>query len=176
MTKDEVRAMMMYLDAAYRHFYEGANQSNVLDVWADVFKDEDKDIVARACRNYVKNNQYPPTVAGIMEQVKLIKNPETDTDLWILIEKAARNGTYNSAEEFAKLPPECQSFIGDAAALKDLAQTDMGTMNTVVKGQFLKRVEAIKQHQEVQRGLPMDVKKAIQESKMRMLEEGESYD
>ena len=73
-------------------------------------------------------------------------------------------------EEFEKLPPECQSFVGSPASLKELAQIDTGTMNTIVKGQFLKRVEAIKEHQEVQRGLPAEVRRAIEESKLRMLE------
>ena len=175
MTRDEVRAMMKYFDSAYRHFYEGANPSEVLEVWFGAFKGEDKDIVARACANYVKHNQYPPTIAGVFEQMNLMKEKETDTDLWALIEKAARNGTYGAVEEFEKLPPECQSFVGSPAALKDLAQVDTGTMNTVVKGQFLKRVGDIKERQEVQKGLPAEVRKAIEESKVRMLE-GEYYD
>lgn len=175
MTRDEVRAMMKFFNAAYRNFYDGSNPTDVLEVWASCFKDDDKDIVARACNNYVKHNQYPPTIAGIIEQMRLITEKETDTDLWSLIQKAVRNGTYGAKEEFEKLPPECQSFVGSPASLKELAQIDTGTMNTIVKGQFLKRVEAIKEHQEVQKGLPVEVKRAIEESKLRMLE-GEFYD
>lgn len=175
MTRDDTKKMILYLHTAYRTFGEDKDLTAFVDVWHDALKDEDARIVSMATQNYVRNSQYPPTIAGIIEQINLIKNKATNTDLWALIEKAARNGTYGSVEEFEKLPPECQSFIGSPSGLKELAQIDTGTLETVVKGQFLKRVEAIKQHQEVQRGLPSEVRRAIEESRMRMLE-GEIYD
>lgn len=170
MTREDTKKMIMYLRMAFRDFCSDKDLTMVVDVWHDAFKDEDTAIVSKATQNYVKHNPYPPTIAGIMEQISLMKNKETDTDLWALVQKAARNGVYGSEEEFEKLPPECQSFIGNTSALKELAQIDTGTMNTIVKGQFLKRVEAIKEHQEVQRGLPAEVRRAIEESKLRMLE------
>ena len=151
MTRDETKKMILYLRTAFSGFCEGANLADVVNVWFDAFKDEDSRVVGMAAKNYAKVSSYPPTIAGVMEQVRKIKSPETDADLWALIEKAASNGTYHSVEEFEKLPPECQSFIGGPSALKELAMTDMGTMNTIVKGQFLKQVRAIKEHQEVQR-------------------------
>ena len=173
MTKEQVIQMMKYFNAAYKGFYEGANTSDVVGVWFDAFKDEDSRVVGMAAKNYTRENTYPPTIAGIFQQMKLITTKETDTDLWALIEKAASNGTYRSVEEFEKLPPECQSFIGSPSALKDLALADYGTLNTIVKGQFLKQVRAIKEHQEVQRGLPAEVRQAIEDSKLKMLQEGE---
>ena len=173
MTKDEVRTMLKYLDSAYRHFYEGVNPTDVLEVWADAFKDEERIVVAKACGNYVKLNPHPPTIAGIMKQVQLIKDAQTDTDYWALIQKAIGNSIYNSKEEFEKLPEVCKSFVGSASALRDMAQADTGVINTVVKGQFLKRVEAIREHQNVQKGLPVSVVMALEESKML---EGETDD
>lgn len=175
MTRDDTKKMILYLHTAYRTFGEGKDLTAFVDVWHDALKDEDARIVSMATQNYVRHSQYPPTIAGIIEQINLIKNKDTNTDLWALIEKAARNGTYGSVEEFEKLPPECQSFVGSPSGLKELAQIDTGTLETFVKGQFLKRVEAIKQHQEVQRGLPSEIRRAIEESRMRMLE-GEIYD
>lgn len=175
MTRDDVKKMIVYLQVAFPSFGEGQDSSALVEVWYDAFKNEDVKIVSRATQNYVVTSKFNPTIAGIFEQIRILTETGTDTDLWELIAKAARNGTYGSVEEFEKLPPECQSFIGSPAALKELAQIDSGTMNTIVKGQFLKRVEAIKQHQEVQRGLPSEVRRAIEESRMRMLE-GEIYD
>ena len=83
---------------------------------------------------------------------------------------AAANGLYHAEEEFKKLPPECQSFLGSPAALKDLAQADTGTMNTIVKGQFLKRVSEIREHQTVQNGLPAEVRQALQDQRNKLLE------
>ena len=173
MTKDEIKKLMEYFQAAYKGFYEGKDVQAVMTVWYDALCDEDPRIVSQAAKNFVKTSEFAPTVAGLMKQVNLIKEPRGTTDLWTLINKAASNSLYHSEEEFKKLPPECQSFVGSPSALKDLAQTDVGTMNTIVKGQFLKRVEAIREHQEVQRGLPAEVIQAIEESKRKLLLEEE---
>ena len=173
MTRDDTKKLIFYLKMGYPNFCDDKDLAMVVDVWFDALRDEETRIVSQAAKNYVKANEYPPTIAGIVKQRDMIRYPETDTDLWALIENAARNGSYNSVEEFNKLPPECQSFIGSPEALKDLAQADVGTMNTIVKGQFLKRVDAIMQHQRVQKGLPAEVKRALEESKLRMLMEGE---
>lgn len=170
MTREETIKLMQYFEAAYKGFYEGKDTKAVVAVWHDALKDENPRIVSEAARNCVKTSEYAPTVAGLMKQIDLIKEPYTSAELWSLIDRAAKNGIYNAAAEFEKLPPECQAFIGSPSALKDLAGTDHGTMNTVVKGQFLKRVEAIKEHQTVQNGLPMEVRAAIEESHRRLLE------
>ena len=166
MTRGETKKMILYLHMAYRDFCGDKNLTSVINIWHDAFKDYDVKVVEIAAKNYVKTNEFAPTIAGIMKQIRQISKTETETDLWALIQKAASNGIYNSAEEFEKLPPECQSFIGSADALKELAQIDMATMETVVKGQFLKKVELIQSHQEVQKGLPAEVKQAIEERRM----------
>lgn len=173
MTRDDTKKMILYLRMAYKDFCEDKNLANVIDVWHDAFKDEDVRVVSKATQNYVGSNEYHPTIAGIKKQIRLITEADTDTDLWAMIERAARNGTYGSVEEFEKLPPECQSFVGSPAGLKELATIDAGTMNTIVKGQFLKRAEAIKEHQEVQKGLSTEVRKAIENAKL--LERSEEW-
>ena len=166
MTREETKKMILYLHMAYRDFCGDKDLTSVVNIWHDAFKDYDVKVVEIAAKNYVKTNEFAPTIAGIMKQIRQISKTETETDLWALIQKAASNGIYNSAEEFEKLPPECQSFVGSADALKELSQIDMATMETVVKGQFLKRVEAIQSHQEVQKGLPVEVRRAIEERRM----------
>lgn len=171
MTREEIKTLMKYFQTVYPGFYQGSNQTQVVDVWFDALGEYDTKIVQLAAKNYVKTNEFAPTIAGVMKQIRQISKTETETDLWALIQKAASNGIYNSAEEFEKLPPECQSFVGSADALKELSQIDMATMETVVKGQFLKRVESIQSHQEVQKGLPAEVRQAISAAKMKLLEQ-----
>ena len=169
MTRDEMKQVMKYFGTAYRGFYDGTSLTDVLNVWSDAFADERKEVVQQAAKNYVSKNEFPPTIAGVKKQVALIKRENSDSDLWSKIQKAVANGLYGSVEEFNKLPSECQAFVGSPLGLKDLSQIDMGTLNTVVKGQFLKRVEEIRTHQEVQNGLPMEVRLAIEDSKQKML-------
>ena len=175
MTRVEIRNMMKYFQAAYTNFYADRSiTKEVVDIWEASFGREDPYIVKKAAVNYVASHEYAPTIAGLKKQIDMIKNPEADADLWGLVYKAISNGIYGAEEEFAKLPQECRSFLGSASALRDLAQCDPLTIGTVVKGQFLKQVDAIRQRQTVQNGLPAEVKQAIMESKMQMLTEGES--
>lgn len=173
MTKEDTKKMLAYLWTAYPGFLDGLNLTAAVNVWNDAFKEEDVRIVSKAVSNYVKTVPYTPTIAGIQKQIDIIKESQTDTDYWALIQKAIGNSIYNSKEEFEKLPEVCKSFVGSASALRDMAQADTGVINTVVKGQFLKRVEAIREHQNVQKGLPVSVVMALAESKML---EGETDD
>ena len=175
MTKEQMVKIMQYFQTAYDGFNDGKDERMVLTVWYDAFQNEDASIVSQAAKEYVSRNEFKPTIAGLRKYIDMIKSPNATTDLWALINKAASNSLYNAEEEFSKLPPVCQSFVGSPAALKDLAQTDVGTMNTVVKGQFLKRAEDIREHKEVQMGLPAEVRQAIAMSKERAMLEGGWY-
>lgn len=166
MTRQDIITLMKYFQTAYSGFYKGANQTQVVDVWFDAFGEYDTKIVQQAAKNYVKTNEFAPTIAGVMKQVNLICKTETDTELWALIQKAAKNGIYNAKEEFEKLPPECQSFVGRPETLREYALLDSATFETVVKGQFLKRIEEIRNHQKIQKGLSEEVRKAIEERRL----------
>ena len=166
MTREETKKMILYLHMAYREFCGDKDLTTLVNIWHDAFKDYDVKIVQQAAKNYVKTNEFTPTIAGVMKQINLICKTETDTELWALIQKAAKNGIYNAKEEFEKLPPECQSFVGRPETLREYALLDSATFETVVKGQFLKRIEEIRNHQKIQKGLSEEVRKAIEERRL----------
>ena len=170
MTKDDTKRMILYLRTAYKGFCEDVNLTDAVNVWHDAFKDEDVHVVSEATRNYTRSSQYPPTIAGIQSQINMIRNPETDAELWALIVKAAKNSTYGAVEEYEKLPEVCQRFVGSPTALKDFGQIDQGTLQTVVKSQFIKSAPNIREHTSVQKGLPDSVKAVIETAKHRLLE------
>ena len=99
MTREQTKKMILYLHMAYRDFCGDKDLTSVVNIWHDAFKDYDVKIVEIAAKNYVKTNEFAPTIAGIMKQIRQISKTETETDLWALIQKAASNGIYNSAEE-----------------------------------------------------------------------------
>lgn len=173
MTRDETKRMIMYLKTAYSTFGEGVNIAELVNVWYDAFADEPVRVMGIAAKNYTKSSEYPPTIAGMQKQIDLIKETETDTELWALITKAAKNSTYGAVEEFEKLPPVCKAFVGSPTNLKDLGQVDQSTLQTVVKSQFVKTVPKIREHKTVQGRLPAEVRMAIEHAKMKQLEREE---
>lgn len=172
MTRDDTKKMIMYLKSAFTGAFADAELSDVVAVWHDAFEDESPTVMSQAAKNFVKASKYVPTIAGIQEQVDLIKQTETGVDMWKYIDKALRNSNYHAKEEFENMPEECRRFIGSAAALKELAGDSGGVAYSVAKGQFLKHVDSIRQHKYVQEGLPIEVKQALEESRQRMIEYG----
>lgn len=147
MKKEETKQLLEILKVAYPRNYANITQQSareILSLYYDVFKDVPTETVVMALKNYIKANKYPPSIAGLWEQVELLTDTNTAEKLWNAIEKAVRNSTYNSKEEFNKLPEECKQFIGSAKALKELGHMDGGTLNTATKGQFIRTVGDIK--------------------------------
>ena len=165
MTRDETKQILGYLQCAYPSAFGGDNLTATVNVWWDAFGDIDFKILKHAVKNFVKWSKYAPTIAGIQEQIDLITSEETNVDLWGRLHKAISNGIYGAKEEFEKLPPECKRFLGTAEVLKELAQSDSATINTVVKGQFMKRIDELQKHENVKSGLPDELKAVIAQSK-----------
>lgn len=71
------------------------------------------------------------------------------------------SGGYMTEEEFDKASPEVKKFFGNVRQVKELARTDIATVNTVTKGQFLKQYEIITERQREQRLLPENMKEQL---------------
>lgn len=173
MTRDETKQILGYLQCAYPSAFGGDNLTATVNVWWDAFGDIDVHIVKHAVKNFVKTSKYAPTIAGIQEQIDLITSESMTVDLWGKMHKAISNGIYGANEEFEKLPPECKRFLGSSEALKDLAQCESGTINTVVKGQFMKRIDELQKHENVQSGIPAELRAVIAQSKQAAMIEYE---
>ena len=139
-----------------------------IDFYLEMFGEYETPIVIVALKNYIKKNQYPPTVAGLTEQIELLTKKDTDSELWNLIAKACRNGYYNSLEEFNKLPRECQLFVGSPEALREMSQMEPKLIS-VNRGQFLKSITEIRKREDVQKSLPEELKNML-DHKAKLLE------
>ena len=147
MTKDDTAVILGILKTSYPNFYKDMSKNemyNVLDLWSEMFADDDLDLVKVAVKALIQTLKFPPTIADVKQKMYDLTSKEIlPTDLWASLKKAIRNSAYNSVEEFEKLPEECKMFVKSPSQLKELSQNDSEINNTVVKGQFLKQIEAI---------------------------------
>lgn len=147
MTRDETVTILGILKTSYPNFYKEMSKNemyNVLDLWSEMFQDDDINLVKVAVKELIQTLKFPPTIADIKQKMYELTNQETlPTDLWASLKKAISNSAYHSEEEFEKLPEECKIFVRDPRQLKELSQNDAEINNTVVKGQFLKQIETI---------------------------------
>lgn len=162
MTVDETKMILGILKTAYPNFYKEMSKQemlNVVDLWADMFKNDNSKLVTVAVKELINSFQYPPTIADIKNKIYNLTNEEkTPSELWDRLQKAISRGIYHSEEEFEKLPDEVKEFIRSPKQLKELAMMDSDVVHSVTKGQFFKQIEVIQKRKE-------EDKKMLPESK-----------
>lgn len=119
-----------------------------MEMWLSFFKDNTTEEFKQAINEHIKTSRYFPTVADIKARIYEIKNPnETNMELWEKLLSAIRRSSYYSEEEYEKLPAILKQYIGSPKQLQTIA-TEMTSeeIHSVVKGQFLKQIEIIKEN------------------------------
>lgn len=171
MEREDIKKVLFILETSYPNTYKNMDKDQKkmqIDFYLEMFGEYETPIVIVALKNYIKKNQYPPTVAGLTEQIELLAKKDTDSELWNLIAKACRNGYYNSLEEFNKLPRECQLFVGSPESLREMSQMEPKLIS-VNRGQFLKSITEIRKREDAQKNLSEELKNVL-DHKAKLLE------
>lgn len=169
MTMEETSQMLTLLKVAYPNFYRNISQRDAvatLELWSEMFAEEDVNVVKYALKSLITTHTgFPPDIAEVKNQIRLLvqtaTGEPTDEELWRIFRRAVCDGTYGAKEGFAKLPPVLQRYCGSPATLRELAQSDEKTLDTVVHGQFLKQITGLRQRQEYEDSLPDGVRDAV---------------
>ena len=151
MQRDEIIVILGTLKTAYPKFYVDMTKQemmNTIDLWTEMFAHEDARLVTVAVKNLINTFKWVPTIADIKEEMHKLtaKDNETPIELWNAIKKAIRNSSYNSYEEFQKLPELAQKFVGSPNQLREWALS-VDYNGSVVKGQFLKQIEILEKRE-----------------------------
>lgn len=167
MTREEAIKILSILKISYPNFYKDIDETETLqtvELYQEMFADCDIKLVAVAVKELINSFKYPPTIADIKNKMYELCNKNDDkspSELWDKLLKAIRNGSYGYLEEFEKLPKEVKDFVREPRQLQELAQMDSNTVNSVVKGQFLKQIEIIKQRRKEESLMLLETKKVI---------------
>ena len=169
MTREEVTNMLRLLKVTYPAFYSKMKRNDlilIVDMWSEMFKDDDANIVKYALKELIAtHNGYPPDIAALKNKIKEIcltaSGEPTNEELWLMLKKAVSNGYYGAKEEFEKLPPVLKRYVGSPHTLTELACIESDTFDTVTHGQFLKQINAIKEREEYSKRMPEEVKALI---------------
>lgn len=91
-----------------------------MELWYDMLKDLDYRAAYTGLRAHVASSRFAPTIADIREKSLQVNQPRelNETEAWSLVSKAIRNSSYNSVEEFAKLPQLVQKAVGQPSQLR----------------------------------------------------------
>ena len=168
MDRTETIKIMAVLRGAYPQYY--AKQSTedlqgIVALWTEMFADDAYSTVAMAVKALIKNrtSTFPPGIGEITEKIMKITQPEemTEQEAWALVAQATRNSAYNSADEFAKLPPIVQKIVGSPAQLREWAMMESDQVASVVASNFQRSYRARAKSEREYIALPPSVKQYI---------------
>lgn len=145
MTKQELSKIFYIVKASYPRFYREYSTLEIeqmLTAWELVLCDYSYAQVSAGVRLYLATDTkgFPPTQGQIIEAIQKIeekKSGELSPDqAWDLVVKAVSNSTYNSVEEFEKLPEICKQIVVSPRQLLNWVEDE--SFNSVARSNFLK--------------------------------------
>lgn len=171
MNKQETAQIITLLAGNYNSIAERTKEQKqmMMNTWFECLNDLDYKLVLYAVKKTILESPYPPTIHEIRKNANEIINTstqKTSIEAWEEAYKMICNGIYMTEEQFNQASPNVKKFFGNVRQVKELAQTDLKTVNSVVKGQFLKQYDVIVEREKQQNLLPknmQDLTKQINE-------------
>ena len=140
MTRDETVNIIRVMVDSYPN-YKPNNLSETVDVWHTMLSDYDYNLVSMALKSYILSDTsgFAPAIGQIVAKIHFITQPQelNEMEAWSLVSKAIRNSIYNSADEYAKLPPIVQKAVGLPSQLMQWAIDDSYN-ESVVSSNFMR--------------------------------------
>ena len=140
MTREETVNIIRVMVDSYPN-YKPNNLSETVDVWHTMLSDYDYNLVSMALKSYILSDTsgFAPAIGQIVAKMHAITQPQelNEMEAWSLVSKAIRNSIYNSADEYAKLPPIVQKAVGLPSQLMQWAIDDSYN-ESVVSSNFMR--------------------------------------
>lgn len=151
MSRKEISKIILILKTSYPYAFKDMGEeeiTNMVELYEEMFKENTYEEVSSAIKCIINTSEYMPTIATIKNKIYELKHPqqESNTELWDKLLNAIGNSSYHSEEEFEKLPLLVKEYIRSPRQLQEMATMPSDEIHTVVKGQFLKQIEIIKQN------------------------------
>ena len=162
MNKQETAQIITLLAGNYNSIAEKTKEQKqmMINTWFECLNDLDYKLVLHAVKKTIIESPYPPTIHEVRKNANEILNPsiqKTGIEAWEEAYKMICNGIYMTEEQFNQASPNVKKFFGNVRQVKELAQTDLKTVNSVVKGQFLKQYDVIVEREKQQNLLPQNM-------------------
>ncbi len=129
----------------------------MINTWQECLGDLDYRLVLQAVKKTIIESLYPPTIHEIRKNAVEMMNPtqtRTAIEAWDEAYRMICGGLYMTQEQFETASPEVKKFFGNVRQVAELARTDIDTVNTVTKGQFLKQYDVLVQREQERKMLP----------------------
>lgn len=169
MTDQEVTKMFYMVKAAYPKVFKDYDEkmtANYLDAWNMVFRDVPAVDGYAGLKAYMSTEKsgFPPSPGQIMNCIHQLK-PDTipnEMEAWTLVDRAVRNSNYNADEEFNRLPQIVRRAVRTPARLREWAQMDTATYQTVEQSNFMRVYRAEAERERSVMKMPSDIRPKLE--------------
>lgn len=142
MNKREVAQILAILKEYYPRDFVNSDLQTKVEAWYLILQDYDYKLTQNAVISFVSSdlNGFMPSVGQIVDKINKLtnKNQLTENEAWNLVYKALGNSTYNSVQEFDKLPKEVQRSVGSPDMLRSWSQLELDEIQTVIQSNFMR--------------------------------------
>ena len=171
--KQDIINMIGMIKANYPNSYKDSTKEDfkiIIDLWFDLFKDYNKEIIGQAFKGCLLKCKLPPTIADMQEQIDKILEigKPADNELWMQLENAVKevikidlfngdeyfsvNGTIRPKDEvkriFEELPDILKTFVGSYLTLWSYKNYDITGMS-IEKTRFMKELPKLKEKMKI---------------------------
>ena len=174
MTKEDVRKILMILDATFASF-NVSNPESMVDAWYYMLQDFSTDEILMGLKTYIttQGSAYAPSVS---ELIAMTRKPQEltqleEVDAWAQVRKAIKRGIYHSKEDFDQLPEEAKKVVARPEQLCEWAQLPSEEIDTVVRSNFRRSYEIMQKRTAEIAAMPKEVRQLIQETTAKQIEE-----
>lgn len=169
MTETDVVKMFYMVKAAYPNAYRDFGKTetdNFIAAWCMVFADVPVEKGFAGLKVYLatETKGFPPSPGQIMDCIHRLKPNELPNEMeaWTLVDRAVRNSNYNAAEEFERLPQIVRRAVRNPARLREWAQMDLATFQTVEQSNFLRTYRAEVENERRNQRIPADIRPQLE--------------
>lgn len=170
MNGTEAAKILAVLRVSYPHSFKNFSAKDVsaaIALWAEMFADEPYEAVNAAIKTMIATRieGYSPTIGEVKEYLRKLRQREelNEAEAWALVAKACENGYYGYKKEFDKLPPMVQRAVGHAEQLREWAQMETGTLQSVVGSNFRRTYKTACERQRQDELMPESIKKLVKQ-------------
>jgi hypothetical protein len=178
MQREDVIKVLMMIQAAYPN-YRPQDKTIAVNTWYMMLKDYECQVVEAALKMYIATDTsgFAPAIGQIIDKIKSVTSPNelNGMEAWSLVSNALRNGYYGAEQEFEKLPFTVQKAVGSPDNLRNWAQSDSKSIETVIQSNFMRTYETELKRQNEELKIPEDVRQLISSisvGKQRLIESG----
>lgn len=179
MTREETKKILMIIQTSYPNWHP-ADLSFTVDTWTIMLEGYEYTEVSAALKAYIlaDTSGFAPSIGQLVDKIHSLRERTREGEVlgeleaWSLVYKAICNSNYHAGEEFAKLPPVVQRAVGSPENLKEWAQMDTDTVQSVEQSHFVRGYRSALEQEQQDAKLPQEVKAMLEQRAAALLENG----